>query len=268
MKLRLISAALLIPVVLAAVVLGSWPFALLIVIALALAGVEYRRLLQQKGYAVSLLLLWSGLGVWFVDLLPCVSGALELGWGLVIVGSVIWYVYHHEKRKATASWALTLAGGLYLGYLGLYLVRLRNLEDGLWWILTAFAIVWIGESVAYLVGSRWGVHKMAPALSPGKSWEGYTGDVLSALLVGGLSGWLWPVVAGRALTLTPGRGVLLAAVLVALTPFGDFFVSLIKREVGAKDSGTLIPGHGGVLDRIDSLLWTGLLTWQLLSWLV
>ncbi len=266
MKLRLISAAVLIPVVLTAVVLGDWPFATLVIVALALAGLEYRRLLQQKGYRPSLPLLWAGIGIWFLELLSLGPGALEIGMGALLVGTVIWFVRHHEERHPTASWALTLAGGLYLGWFGVYLVRLRGLEDGLWWLLTAFAIVWIGESAAYGVGKRWGSHKMAPALSPGKSWEGYAGEVVSGLLVGLLLGWLWPQVAGRALTLTPWRGGLLAALLVALTPFGDLFVSMIKREVGAKDSGTLIPGHGGVLDRIDSLLWTGILTWLLVSW--
>ena len=176
-----------------------------------------------------------------------------------------WILYRRHQQpdiaNPTEEWALTLAGGLYLGIGGAYLLRIRALPMGLWWTLTALPIVWVGESMAYFCGRAWGRHKMAPSISPGKSWEGYVGEVFSGCLTGLLLGWLWSAVAQSSTGPTAGKGLLLGFIVSTLTTAGDFFVSMIKREVGVKDTGTLIPGHGGVLDRIDSLLWTGLITW-------
>lgn len=178
-----------------------------------------------------------------------------------------WILYRRHRHPTvadpTAEWALTLAGGMYLGIGGAYLWHMRALPDGLWWTLTTLPIVWISESMAYFVGRRWGRHKMSPTISPGKSWEGYAGEVVSGTLTGLLLGWLWPSVASGAIGLTPLKGLVLGAIISALTTGGDFFVSVIKREVGVKDTGTLIPGHGGVFDRIDSLLWVGFVTWAI-----
>ena len=102
---------------------------------------------------------------------------------------------------------------------------------------------------------------MSPTISPGKSWEGYTAQVISGILTGGIAGYLLPIVAGHSLDLNIWTGMGMGVLLSSLSTVGDFFVSMIKREVGVKDSGSLIPGHGGVFDRIDSLLWAGGLAW-------
>ncbi len=106
---------------------------------------------------------------------------------------------------------------------------------------------------------------MSPSISPGKSWEGYAAQVTSGILTGGICGWLLPVLAGTSIELNIWTGMGMGALLSALSTAGDFFVSMIKREVGVKDSGTLIPGHGGVFDRIDSLLWAGGLAWAFIK---
>lgn len=261
MKTRVISAAVMLPAVLAAIVIGGWPFTLLVIIAVLLAGLEYRRMAHLMGYELSLAFIWSATLVWFVDLLLPEGPWLSLGLALVVLATSLWQLFHREHSSPTVTWALTLAGGLYLGVGGAYIHRLRGLEDGLWWILTALPVIWVGESAAYYIGKRWGDHKAIPGLSPGKSWEGYIAEAISALLVGALLGWVWPQVAGEPITLNPWRGLILGAVLAVTTPFGDLFVSMIKREVHLDDSGKLIPGHGGVFDRIDSLLWAGFFAW-------
>jgi phosphatidate cytidylyltransferase len=165
------------------------------------------------------------------------------------------------QSRSTERWALTWAGAGYLGLGGAYLIRLRAVPDGLWWTLTACSIVWIGDSAAYFVGKRWGRHKMAPTISPGKSWEGYAAQVLVGTVAGGVLVWCWSTLlgAGPFATLDFWGGVLLGVVISLLCPAGDFLVSMMKREAGVKDTSHLIPGHGGVFDRIDSLLWAGIL---------
>ncbi len=271
MKTRIISVAVLLPVVVAILVIGSWPYVLLIAAATLLACVEYVHMLRRKGYTLALPcvsafdLLWLADGLWGKGqwLAPAMAVLL-----LLTTGWILFRRYRYPTIEApTAEWALTLAGGTYLGIGGAYLLRMRMLPDGLWWTLIALPVVWVSESAAYFFGRRWGRHKMAPSISPGKSWEGYAAEVISGVGTGLLLGWLWPVVARQSLDVTPGKGALLGLVIATLTTAGDFFVSIIKREVGLKDTGNLIPGHGGIFDRIDSLLWTGIVTWLFVTFL-
>ncbi|MDX9955576.1 MAG: phosphatidate cytidylyltransferase [Anaerolineae bacterium] len=268
MKTRIISAAILLPVAIIAIVLGDWPFTLLIAVAVLLAGMEYTQLVRRKGYEVSLVWVWLITLLWLADARWELGEGLTLGLALLTLLVSGYQVLRRSKVDPTASWALSLAGGFYLGIGGAYLLKLRLGVDGLWWVLTAIPAVWIGDSMAYFVGRRYGRHKMIPAVSPGKSWEGYAAEVVVGILTGALLGMLWPRIAETALTLNWWRGMVVGGVLAAVAPLGDFFVSVIKREVGVKDSGNLIPGHGGAFDRIDSLLWTGVLACALLELLL
>ncbi len=142
-------------------------------------------------------------------------------------------------------WALTLARSVGVNFL-----------------LSVMCIVWVSDVSAYFAGHRWGRHKLAPSISPGKTWEGVIGACVGVLLLAVLwmvierqAGWEAPSVFARALRDFGGLGlVTVVAGLVALGVVGDLFESLIKRAVGAKDSSQLLPGHGGVLDRVDALL--------------
>ncbi len=268
MKTRIISAAILLPLAIAAIIVGDWAFTLLVAVAVLLAGMEFTQLVRRKGYEVPLLWIWGIALLWLADARWELRSTLSLGLALITLAASGWQVLRRSKTDPTASWALGLAGGLYLGIGGAYLLRLRSGVDGLWWMLTAIPAVWVGDSAAYFVGRRYGRHKMIPAVSPGKSWEGYAAEVATGVLTGAFLGWLWPRVAGMDLTLNWWRGLLVGGILSAVAPLGDFFVSVIKREVGVKDSGNLIPGHGGAFDRIDSLLWTGVLACALLQLLI
>jgi len=261
MKVRVISAAILLPIVLAAIVVGDWFFAGLITLAVLLAAVEYVQMLGLKGYGIPLYWVWAMIVLWLADAFWDLGTWFGIGIASTVLLGAAWQLFHHDVEDPTATWALTLAGGLYLGIGGAYLLRLRALPEGLWWTLTVLPVVWIADSAAYSVGRRWGVHKIAPDVSPGKSWEGYGAEVLAGFLSGFLLVQLWTWVSGGLTSLSSWQGLFLGGLLAVLTPLGDFFVSMIKREVGVKDSGKLIPGHGGAFDRIDSLLWAGVLSW-------
>jgi phosphatidate cytidylyltransferase len=132
------------------------------------------------------------------------------------------------------------------------------MRHGVTLLLSALALVWIADTAAYFAGKRWGRTKLAPKISPGKTWAG-VGGAMSAVLILALAAALlapgWPLFSTRLLQRLPvAIGLFLLCTLVALSIVGDLFESLLKRQVGAKDSGKSLPGHGGVLDRIDALL--------------
>ncbi len=269
LKQRVISAAILLPVVIALFVVGGWAYSALVVVATLVASLEYVRMFRRKGYRISVVLVglaclaWEAGGLW-----PQLGLSAQFV-TLVVLATTVWELLQAradpQRLNPTEQWAMTLAGGTYLGLGGMYLVRLRAMSDGLWWTLSACLIVWIGDSAAYFAGRRWGRHKMAPTISPGKSWEGYAAQVASGLVSGIALGWLWPALGVQVSTITIWRGLLLGGVVSVLCPAGDFIVSLMKREVGVKDTSTLIPGHGGIFDRIDSLLWAGMLGYLLIQ---
>jgi len=271
LRTRVISAAIMLPTVLALTYIGGWPYTLLIAAATVLSGVEYVKMFRRQGYTLSigsvclLTLLWEIPGVW-----PDTPWFPAVGAVGVLAGSfweLIQLRQHPTKFSPTENWALTVAGGTYLGLAGAYLIALRAIPDGFWWTLSAFVAVWVGDSAAYFVGRRYGRHKMAPTISPGKSWEGYAAQVASGPLAGLLMAWVGHLISGQAATLTYGGGAILGLVLNVLCPAGDFLVSMMKREVAVKDTSRLIPGHGGMLDRIDSLLWAGIIGYVLAQWL-
>lgn len=178
----------------------------------------------------------------------------------LIAASLVWHVSFVRVR--TADTAMTVFGAVYTGFLLAYLVLiLRVFSSGM---ILAYAVVfsvWADDSLAYLVGSTFGRHKMAPRISPKKSWEGFIAGILGSMAV-----WL-----GMAL-LFPQAGVDVALSLsigfvVGLAVFvGDLFESRMKREAGVKDSGKLLPGHGGFLDRLDSLILVCLVAYWFLWW--
>lgn len=154
-------------------------------------------------------------------------------------GVVLWQEWNALTSTRRAGW--TVGGALYIGASMLALVYLRVTSLPI--LLSLFAIVWGGDTVAYLVGKRYGRHKIAPRISPGKSWEGLAASVLASAAIGASAGYVAPV-----------PHALLGALLAMLGLGGDMFESWLKRRAGVKDSGTLIPGHGGLFDRVDALL--------------
>ncbi len=146
--------------------------------------------------------------------------------------------------------AVTLFGALYLGISLSFLVRTRLLPQGEWLIFFLLLVTWAADTGAYYIGTLYGRHRLAPQISPKKSVEGLVGGLLSAVIAAFLARW-WFLP-----SLSVVDCVVLAVLLTGVGLWGDLAESALKRSVGAKDSGGILPGHGGMLDRLDSLLFT------------
>ena len=266
LRQRVLVTVVLLPLGLWIFALGGWIFAVAIAGVLALAARELAGLFRRGGLRPSAFLLVAGAAALvlarqargFDD-----SAALL---AVLALAAMTWHVVDFERGAphSGTDFVVTLGGVSYLGLVGAYLVSLRNLPDGLWWLLISLPAVWIGDSAAYFVGRAYGRHKMAPRLSPKKSWEGYAAGIVGATLAGtGLAAFYTGVFHHQAPSVTVTAGLALGLVLGVLTPLGDVGISMMKREMQVKDTGTLLPGHGGALDRIDSWLWAGVLGYYL-----
>jgi CDP-diglyceride synthetase len=146
---------------------------------------------------------------------------------------------------------------VYIGWLGSYLLDLRNLPNGVWWLMFILPLVWAGDTGAYSIGAVYGRHKMSPRLSPKKSWEGYIAGIFTAIYVGTLFAYAFSSLGPKPLQglINPIQGAVIGFFISALAPLGDLGESMFKRQGGLKDSSNIFPGHGGFLDRIDSWIW-------------
>jgi phosphatidate cytidylyltransferase len=257
---RTISAVVLLPLVLSAIYKGGDLFLVLVGLVLGLAVFEFVQLMAHGDFRPALLFSWgfmcTGLliardpsGAW---LRPAIAGLLG--------GALVWQLFQAQSVAPTADWALTAVGGLYIGWMGGHLVALREVSDGIRWLLLSLVITWSADTGAYLVGSTWGQRKLAPRLSPGKTIEGTLGGWGTGIVVGGLLAGL--------LDLGILHGLVMGVLIGIASPLGDLGISMMKRQVGVKDSGRLIPGHGGMLDRIDSILFTVVIGFYYVQWVV
>jgi len=258
LRTRLLTATVLIPIVVCCIYLGGLPFLGLVVLLLTLAEIEFCRLVARAGFRPALAF---GLGMVWLFLLDAQFSALGLlrpGMALILLSSLAWQLFHRQGSPV-ADWALTVTGGLYLGLCGTCLIGLRCLRDGLWWTLTVVPAILLADTGAYFVGRALGRHKLASTLSPGKTWEGYVAGVVIGGLMTALLASLWHIGAGVGTAVGGVHGLVVGLLIGIFAPLGDLAVSMIKRQVGVKDSGSIIPGHGGALDRVDSILWAAVI---------
>lgn len=228
-------------VVLGATALGGFVFAALALVAGLLGLAEWLRLTGAPAGRVTLLTLAGFVVLVVVDLAVGAGPGLEFLAG----AGVLLYVLLRAWKIPNAL--LIVVGLPYIGLAVTALVWLRNLpETGLLLMLWLFAVVWATDIGGYAVGRSLGGRKLAPRISPGKTWSGFAGGTAAALAAGGL----FAGAAGRPVA----WAALAAALLSVVSQIGDLFESSLKRRAGVKDSGDLIPGHGGLLDRIDGLI--------------
>jgi phosphatidate cytidylyltransferase len=257
---RLASTAVVLPIVLVLLWAGGWWWVGLLVVLIGMGTWEFVRLLQRLGYQPSFS---------FAILLVCSTivsaqigdpSLLQPIYAAIVVLSLAWHVLTDRTQTQIENWLLPLGGALYIGWTSGHMVSMRAFPRGAYRLFVTFGIVWIADSMAYLVGKRWGRHAMAPRLSPKKTWEGYVGGVIGGILGGmlllGLGDLGW------------GHGALLGLLEAAITPLGDLGISMIKRQAGVKDTGSLMPGHGGALDRVDSQLIAVVLGFYYQHWIM
>jgi phosphatidate cytidylyltransferase len=250
---RVLTAAVLIPVVLFVIFRGS-PRILLGVIAVIafLTFSEYAQLLAFDKHLRTLGLI-AGIGLLYMPV-----GSVFLAMLLVTLLALALPMRYEDIGSAFARSAAMLLGIVYVFGAFKTAYFLGSLAP--WWLAGALAINWVGDSGAYYLGRKFGRHKMAPRISPGKSWEGAAASLVFSIVF--------------TMLLLP-RVLPIAMVMAALVGFagnlagqlGDLAESALKRSVGAKDSGTLLPGHGGFLDRVDSALFTLPVVYALIVWL-
>lgn len=255
LKTRVITAAILIPFILGSVYIGGLVFWVMMTLAMLLASWEFFQMTSHIGQRPIVplglaLVMAFALNAWFKT-----SYEREII-VLAIVISMAAALFRHHENWLT-SWAVTITGVLYIGGLGAYAILVRNLENGLVWTYVALVTIWATDAGAYIAGTTIGRHKFFPDISPKKTWEGAIAGCLAATIamIGFALTFRLPLIE---FTLF-GFGLGIAGII------GDLAESLLKRQTGVKDSGTIMPGHGGVLDRIDSLLFAAVFTYYFVT---
>lgn len=250
LKQRIITALLLAPILLTIVIAGSpkW-FALLIVIVQGAASYEWLKINQIKAP----LAIFNGLVIaaftWLLFNQQLLNINLEIVIYLVIwVLAVLWLANHRWGYDNKTLQLITKAafGILAIMLFALAMYQIYALPQGNWWTLALFLLIWVADIGAYVSGKTMGKNKLAINISPGKTWEGVLGaQVLVAI---------YAVILTQFLDLTIGKALLMMIPIALFSVVGDLAASLGKRQAGVKDSSNLLPGHGGFIDRFDSLI--------------
>jgi len=264
LKKRVITALVGLPLLIAVIWFGEPWFTILVAIWGLLAVFEfYRMVATSKVPPLTCFgLIWTLLFIlsphFDYDLL------IPLLLTSAVVLSLIWLLLHPQKERAFTGWAWTIGGILYIGWLLSHLVALRGLDAGRNWVFFAFFVTFASDTTAFFVGRALGKHHLAPHISPGKTWEGAIAGVFGAIIVSLLFITPTPL----HLPLIYWQAILLGLLVSLFGQLGDLVESLLKRNMGVKESGKLIPGHGGFLDRIDSVVFAGIVVYYYVIWAI
>ncbi len=270
LRQRVITALFLIPLPVAAIWFGEPWFTSLVAVFGVLAAFEFYRLGRAVNFSPATYLgliftllfiisrnpdLLSRLGT---SLDPALISLFILVAALVLI--FIWIILRRRKDGVIASWAWSVGGIIYVGWLLGHVVALRGLADGSSWVFFILLATVASDTAAFFVGRAIGRHKLAPQISPNKTWEGAIAGVIGAVIFSLL---FPPAELFSAINplyihgLSYGEAILLGALVSIFGQMGDLAESLLKRKTGVKDSGNLLPGHGGILDRLDSIIFAG-----------
>ncbi len=246
---RIAIALILLPVVLGVVWLGGWWLFGLALVGGLLALHE----LYAMARSLRPIVLGGYAGLIFTLIGAQLGGTTWVLAGILstVVAALLVFFVSSARQNAVGGFALTLLGVVWVGGGLSYLMLVRDVpENGRLLIFTVLLTVFADDTAAFFVGRTIGRHRLAPAISPGKSVEGFIGGTIAGVAVTFFALYEQDVV-------STGESLILGVVIAVAATLGDLFESAVKRDLGVKDSGTLLGGHGGVLDRVDSLLWAG-----------
>lgn len=260
---RFLTTLVGVPILLLSIWWGQLPFFLLMTGVILLGLHEFYTLAESASWPVSKRL---GLAAGFIFLLAIALFGTRMGWdkpvkaeiffspavlSFLMAVLVIFHLFVRSRENAFIDIAITWFGLFYVVFSLAHLILIRDLRpEGMLYTFFLFLVTWVLDVGAYLGGMRFGKHKMAENISPKKTWEGTAVGSLAALLTAVLCNLIF------LRTLSLGHALLLGVIVIALSQFSDLSESLFKRNVQVKDSGNLLPGHGGILDRFDSFLLT------------
>ena len=252
---RSLSAAVLAPAAIGLAWLGGVYLTAGVAMAAIVGILELRRISVAAGWGFALVpaLLLAAALIVRLQIADAFQPALHLATAVVIALTLAIWLATPPRRRHAIAWLAGIAGAVYVAGLGSALISLRGLSEGFTWIMVAFIGTWVYDTGGYLGGKFFGKNLLAPRISPKKTWEGVaagTGALLICVAVFSffLNIELWQI-------------PVLALLVAAAAQMGDLFESALKRTAGVKDSGGVIPGHGGILDRVDSLLVAGVVVY-------
>ncbi len=275
LRQRVLTAVVLLPPVVGVIYWGTWPLVVLIAVSVAVCLLELYGALKHSGYqpraAVGLstaLLLCAAAALQGSTSFDITGAALALG----LLFAIITEMPRRQHQRGLENWALTFASACYIGWLMSHYILLRRLETPLepgWlsflqlapgaaWVYLVLMITWLQDTMAFFVGRSFGRHRMSRYISPQKSWEGAAGGILSAMLGAMLA------VPALGLPIGYPAAALLGTMGGSAGLLGDLAESWIKRQIGIKDISNLMPGHGGIFDRADSMLFTAPILYYLI----
>lgn len=260
---RTIGAVLILVISFSLIFAGGWIYAIGISLILSVTALEFIHLFSKGGYhpnpyplvlgTISIIL------TTYLDNPVLISLAYTVTIFLILLLTIL--NYGHFDKTAAFDLTIELAALLFITYLGSYLIKIRFLPNGLFWIMISIFPTGIGDIGAYFVGSIFGKHKMAPNLSPNKTVEGYIGGVVAATLTGYALGLIANIYEP---VITTNASTIIGCITGFLSPLGDLSKSIFKRQFNQKNTSNLIPGHGGLLDRLDTSLWAGPIAFYLI----
>jgi phosphatidate cytidylyltransferase len=274
LKYRVITGVVGLPLVVLAIWFGDpWPWFSLLMAAVAAAGTyEFYRManLDSKEPLLYLGLLWA-----LALLLSRQFGGSDVLSAVItaaILISLISLLVRPSRQQALHKWAWMAAGALYVGWMLGYWLDLRGLADGRNWVYLAMLTTFANDTGAYFIGRARGRHKMAPAISPAKTWEGALAGLISAVVAAVLIAVVLRLISvrlgGPVFAFEYWQIILLGFLVSLFAQLGDLVESLLKRNTGTKESGNLLPGHGGILDRFDSLIFVGAVAYYYAMWVL
>ncbi|MFQ5872846.1 MAG: phosphatidate cytidylyltransferase [Dehalococcoidia bacterium] len=257
---RVLTALVAVPTLFALIWFGEPWFSMLVAVVAILGLGEFYVLVSHRWPRPFFLLgvLWTV--IFLLNAHFAGTDTMALVAAAAIVLSLLLFPIRRRWREDVIPWAWTMVGVFLFGWTLSYFVLLREMEFGREWVLLVLFTVFAADTGAYFIGRAIGRHRLAPRLSPGKTWEGTIGGLAGALLVAYLITYSMDV------PISVAQALGLGALVAVLSPIGDLSESALKRTVGEKEAGWLVPGHGGVLDRLDSIVFTVVVVYYYVQW--